>query len=147
MKVLARNIPLTLNGAPRLADIILGIYWTTGRPAILLADSRPDSLSPQAIWDGSPITTASSNAPEEYIQHLTKPHFTAKCCSENKGLWDQLLTLNDEDGFPIFIQTRHAITLGFALFPIMLLGQNACLEFTALQDEMEHDLRKEANHG
>ena len=147
MKVLARNIPLTLNGAPRLADIILGIYWTTGRPAILLADSRPDSLSPQAIWDGSPIGVASANSPEEYIQHLTKPHFPAKCCSENKGLWDQLLTLNDEDGFPIFIQTRHAITLGFALFPIMLLGQNACIEFATLQDEMEHDLRKEANHG
>ena len=147
MKVLARNIPLTLNGAPHLADIILGIYWTTGRPVILLADSRPDSLSPQAIWDGSPIGVASANSPEEYIQHLTKPHFPAKCCSENKGLWDQLLTLNDEDGFPIFIQTRHAITLGFALFPIMLLGQNACLEFTALQDEMEHDLREEANHG
>jgi hypothetical protein len=147
MKVLARNIPLTLNGVSYLADIILGIYRTTGRPAILLADSRPDSLSPQAIWDGSPIGVASSNAPEEYIQHLTKPHFPAKCWSENKGLWEQLLPLNDEDGFPLFVQTRHAITLGFATAPIMLLGPNACIEFSILQDEMEHDPRKEARHG
>lgn len=147
MKVLARNIPLTLNGVAYLADIILGIYQTTGRPAILLADSRPEGVPPQAIWDGSPIATASSNAPEEYIQHLTKAHFPAKCWSENKGLWEQLLTLLDEDGFPLFVKTRHAITLGFATAPIMLLGPNACIEFTSLQDELEQATRKEASHG
>lgn len=147
MKVLARNIPITLSGRKYVCDVILGLYATTGRPAVMLAESRPESMAPQAIWDGSPIAVASTNAPEEYIAHLTKPHFPAKDWTENEGLWEQLLPLTDEDGFPLFVRTRWAITLGFCKALILLLGPNACIEFAELQDEKLREERKEAPHG
>jgi hypothetical protein len=138
MKTLARNIPLTMYGRSYLCDIILGLYTLTKRPAIMLVASRPDSLGGELAWDGTPIATASTNAPEEYIQHLTPPHFTAKTYSENEGLWEQLLPLLDEDGFPLFVQTRYKITLGFATAPIMLLGPNASMSLFDLRDELNH---------
>lgn len=143
MKVLARNIPITLSGRKYVCDVILGIYRTTGRPSIMLAESRPESMSPQAIWDGAPIAVASSNAPEEYIAHLTKPHFPAKDWAENEGLWQQLLNILDEDGFPLFVGTRWAITLGLCKAVIMLLGPNACSAFEDVQSEM----KKETSRG
>jgi hypothetical protein len=138
MKTLARNIPLTLSSRSYVCDILLGIYTSSQRPAILLVESRPSSLPGERAWAGEPVATASTNAPEEYIQHLTPPHFTAKDYSENEGLWAQLLPLRDEDGFPLFVQTRYAITLGFVKAPIMLLGPNAALEFSDLRDEITH---------
>lgn len=146
MKTLLRNIPLELAGRKYVCDIILGLYQSTKRPAIMLAESRPSSMSPQAIWDGSPTAVASTNAPEEYIAHLTKAHFPAKTWTENEGLWEQLLLLRDEDGFPLFVQTRYAITLGFCKAPIILLGPNACVDLVELQDEIEsHPERNSSN--
>ena len=147
MKVLARNIPITLSGRKYICDILLGLYASTSRPAIMLAESRPESMSPQAIWDGSPIAVASTNAPEEYITHLSKPHFTAKDWSENEGLWEQLMDLLDEDGFPLFVRTRCAITLGFCKACIFLLGPNACEAFKELLSEKSREEQKEASNG
>lgn len=146
MKVLARNIPLTLSSRPYICDIILSLYQSTQRPAIMLVESRPSTMSPQAIWDGAPIAVASINAPEEYIQHLSKAHFPAKDWTENEGLWEQLLLLTDEDGFPLFVRTHYAITLDFCKALIMLLGPNACIELADLQSEvLLHPERKQ--HG
>ena len=146
MKPLARNIPITLYSQPYEVDILLGMYATSKRPAIILADSRPSTLPGEKAWEGFPVAIASTCAPEEYIQHLTAPHFPAKNWSENEGLWEQLLPLLDEDGNPLFLPTRHALTLGFYRSPIILLGEFARDLFSELIDETLSP-SKESHHG
>jgi hypothetical protein len=136
-KLLARNVPLTLAGRQYTCDILLGMYVSTLRPSILLADSRPESLAGDIAWLGEPIAIASSNAPVEYLQHLPQTCFAAKTWTENEGLWEQLLELADEHAtLPLFIKTKWAVTLGFAKAPIIQLGHHA--------EELFHELRNEA---
>lgn len=137
MKTIARSIPLTLFGRQYEADLLLGLYATTKRPAIILVDSRPATLAGERAWEGAPIAIASSNAPEEYIQHLSHLHFPAKDWSENEGLWEQLTLLTDDDGFPLFARTRHAITLGFCKAIIFKLGPHAATLYHTLSLEQE----------
>lgn len=138
MKVLAKGIPLTLAGRKYVVDILIGMYATSHRPSIILVASRPDTLAGDLAWEGEPIAIASTNAPAEYIQHLSPAHFTMKNYSENEGLWEQLLPLVDEDGFPLFHETRYAITLGFATCRIGFLGVLASELFQDLLSEKEH---------
>lgn len=126
VKVIAKNVPISLSGRKYLCDIILGIYQTSDRPAIMLVESR----------DGSPLATASANAPEGYLQHLSTLHFPAKDYSENSGLWDQLVPLSDEWGQPLFHLTRHVITLGHVHnVQIYRLGATPAVLFTELLAE------------
>lgn len=136
MKVIARKIPLTLAGTTHTCNILVGLYAVGSRPAVILVATRPDDYPGSLAWEGAPLAIASSVCPPEYIQHLSPAHFPAKTWTENEGLWDQLLLLTDEDNFPLFLQTRHKVTLGFSTAPIMLLGPNAAEAFDQLLVEI-----------
>ncbi len=146
MKTLARNIPITLHSQPYVVDILLGMYATSKRPAVILPSSRPSDRPGERAWEGSPVAIASTCAPEEYIQHLTAPHFPAKNWAENEGLWEQLLPLLDAEGSQLFLPTRHAITLGYCRSQIILLGSSAQDLFAELLDESLSP-SKESRHG
>ncbi len=126
MKVLKRNLPITLFGQTTLCDLLLGSYAEKPhRPAIVLMTARPEDFPEDEAFFSEPYGKASANAPEEFIQHLSPEHFPAKNWSENAGLWEQLLELSDEDELPLFHPTQHSITLGFCQAPIVMLGATA----------------------
>lgn len=143
MKVLAQNVEIKLYTDTYLCDILLGLYSNTKRPAILLVEACPSTLPGGPIWGGnstaivSPTAIASTNAPAEYLQHLSSSHFTMKNHAENAGLWEQLLPLTDEDGFPLFHATQHVITLDFVTCRIGCLGVLASELFSDLISEKE----------
>lgn len=140
MKLIRKAVPLTLSGSRYTCDILLDLYQSNRRPAIFLCASRPNDLSPEKIWSGTPIAIASVNPPEEYIQHLSATHFAAKNYSENAGLWEQLSQLRDKDRNPLFTPTRWVITLGFAnRVHIMDLGP----QLRPLYEKLVEDLPKE----
>ena len=124
MKVLAQNVEIKLYTDTYLCDILLGLYSNTKRPAILLVE-------------GNSTAIASANAPAEYLQHLSSSHFTMQNHAENAGLWEQLLPLTDEDGFPLFHATPHVITLDFVTCRIGCLGVLASELFSDLISEKE----------
>ena len=137
VKTLAKNVPLDLGPRKYVVDILLGIYTSSKRPAIILVDSPS---SPSAILvDSSPVAVATAPAPAEYLQHLSPYFFSAKTWSENEGLWEVLSLLVDEDENPLFIPTRHKVTLGFAISPIYALGALGVSLYNDLITEMEHD--------
>lgn len=145
MKTIAKNVPLKLLGVQYFADIILGMYAESKRPAILLVDSRPDDLPGERAWEGAPIAKASTNAPKEYLYGFSPAHFTAKTYAENADLWPQLLHLEDSDGLPLFIPTKHAVTLGFAKAPIFILGPTPAEIFSTML--LEFNQKKETFNG
>lgn len=141
MKIVARNVPLTLVGTPYTCDILLGLYANTERAAILLCDSRPEDYPGDRSWAGEPVAVASTNAPAEYLQHLDHSHTAIKDWSENEGILPQLLSLTDENSSPLFYLTPHKITLGFCTAPIIQLGTLPL----ALHRELRKE-RKETQH-
>ena len=145
MKTIAKNIPIKLLGVQYIADIILGMYGDSKRPAIILVDSRPDDYQGERAWDGAPLLKASTNAPKEYLYGFSPAHFTAKTYAENEGLWPQLLHLEDSDGLPLFLTTKHAVTLGFSRAPIFILGPTPAEIFDSML--LEYNQAKETFNG
>jgi len=130
-EILMRNIRITLAGREWPCDLAIGLYPTTLRPAIFLMSAPvfdKETDEPELFYSER-IATASTNAPEEYIAHLPKNHFTAKNYSENAGLWEQLSELRDENGELFFIHTHWRITLGFASADIYQLSPRAYLAY------------------
>lgn len=142
MKILARNIPITLSGTPYTCDILLGLYTSTERAAIILCDSRPDDYPDDRAWVGEPVGVATVNAPFEYLQHLDASFTAFKTWAENANLLEQLLPLTDPNGSPLFLPSPHRITLGFCRAPIIQLGTFPLALLRELRLE-----RKETPHG
>lgn len=142
MKVLAKNIPITLASTPYTCDILLGLYANTERAAIILCDSRPDDYPDDRAWVGEPVGVATVNAPFEYLQHLDASFTAFKTWAENANLLEQLLPLTDPNGSPLFLPSPHRITLGFCRAPIIQLGTFPLALLRELRLE-----RKETPHG
>lgn len=135
MKTLAKKVPIQLFGTAYTCDVLLGMYENGLRPSIILVTS-PEEGNDNATMS-EPFAIASTNPPPEYIQHLPANCFAGKTYSENQGIWEQLLTLTDEnESLPLFAATKWKITLGFVTAPIYQLGPHATELYEQLRAEL-----------
>lgn len=126
MPILAKNVPLTLFGKTYLVNLFILAYATTQRPAITAHLASDEHFPRGDLPAGELLCKATTNVPEEYIQHLPPVYFAAKTYSENEELWPQLLALTDEEGYPLFLDNRPTkVTCGHTTIPIYSLGRKA----------------------
>lgn len=119
MKVIKKDVEITLRGHTYLCDIVLGVYVNGKRPAITLVEAASNQ---SAL--GEVIAIASTNAPPEYLYNMPQHYFAGKNYSENEGLWPQLEPLCFEDTpAPLFLRTSKRLTLGLCVgVPVYDLG-------------------------
>ena len=133
MKVIKKDVEITLHNHTYKCDIILGLYVYGKRPAIILVDAS--SLSNSL---GEVVCYASTNAPPEYLTGMPQTYFAAKDYGENEGLWDQLETLTWEDtNTPLFLCTSKRLTLGLVRVKVYDLGPDAADVFQTLLSEIK----------
>lgn len=132
MKVIKKDVSVTLHGTTFLCDLVLGVYANNKRPAIILVDasSLPNSL-------GETVAIASTNAPGEYLTGMPQSYFAGKNYLENKGLWEQLEPLFwEETNAPLFLRTSKRLTLGHAIVPVYDLGPDVEPIFSSLLESL-----------
>lgn len=117
MKELASNIPITLFGRQYDCTILLAMYAEGGRPAISLFSKSPEGFL-------EPFRLATLNAPD-FLYGMPPTYTIAKTYSENEGLWEQLFSLKDSLGKPLFVKTGVKVTCGFAVCPVIELGPHS----------------------
>lgn len=131
MKKLASNLIITLFSHTYQCDLYLGLYSSSGKPALFLTDSET----------GEPIATATCNPPPGFLIGFPIPTFCWKNWSENEGLQAQLEGLRAEDDSPLFEpllrrdKTRMAITLGYTKAELSILSGVAEAAYNELREQ------------
>lgn len=121
-KTVLKGVDISLLGIDYHCDLAVGLYPETMRPAILLLTSPVFIEEHDPIQYSEIIAKASVCVPEEYIQHLPEYCFAAKVWSENEGLWEQLLSLRDENNMWLFEDLGQACMMGFVKAPFYELS-------------------------
>lgn len=135
MRTIAKHVPVTMSGRKYLADVLLGVYASSLRPAIILASSRPDDLPDDRVWSAEPLAVASVNPPPG--QKLPSAYsFPAKTWTENEDLWEHLSSLL-VDGKPFFQKENITLRFGFCEAPVYSIAPDFRHLFDLVRDSLE----------